>query len=98
MENGKKINVVEKVREFCKLGKCTYPNNETYVGDWKDNMRDGIGKIQNIVGTYSYRNGDKYDGQWKNDIRLGKGFSFLILRVARRASQLKCKTRSERQA
>lgn len=32
-----------------------------YSGDWKNNMREGVG-----VMSY-YRTDDNYEGEWKND-------------------------------
>lgn len=44
----------------------TWKTSQQYVGDWKNNMKDGYG-----ISTYS--NKDKYEGFWKNDMRHGKG-------------------------
>ncbi|KAL4490320.1 hypothetical protein ABPG72_004359 [Tetrahymena utriculariae] len=40
--------------------------NTKYIGDWKDNKKDGFG-IQ------FYGNGDKYEGGWQNNVRNGQG-------------------------
>jgi len=37
-----------------------------YIGDWKENMKNGFG-IQ------TYGNGDKYEGDWENNTRHGHG-------------------------
>lgn len=39
---------------------------EQYIGEMKDNKRNG-------KGTYIYGNGDRYEGNWLNDLRHGKG-------------------------
>ena len=41
-------------------------NEDIYIGDMKENKKDGYG-------TMRYKNGDKYEGYWKNDKREGKG-------------------------
>lgn len=40
--------------------------NEEYIGDWKNNKKNGNGKIK-------YKNGDEYEGQFKNNKKEGKG-------------------------
>jgi len=37
-----------------------YTNGEKYIGDWKNDLRHGIG-------TYYYNNGKLFEGQWIND-------------------------------
>ena len=39
---------------------------EKYVGEWKDDVRNGNG-------TFTDDNGRKYVGQWKNDKKHGDG-------------------------
>lgn len=39
---------------------------EQYIGELKDNKRNG-------KGTFIYGNGDRYEGGWVNDLRHGKG-------------------------
>ena len=46
-------------------GTMNYPSG-TYVGGWKDNLRNG-------QGTYKWTNGDIYKGKWVNDKRHGEG-------------------------
>lgn len=43
-----------------------YPDQSTYEGEWKNNMKHGYG-------VYIYPNGDKYEGQWYNGSRHGIG-------------------------
>jgi hypothetical protein len=38
----------------------------TYVGDYKDEKKDGFGKM-------NYEDGSSYEGEWKNDKKEGKG-------------------------
>ena len=38
-----------------------YPSGE-YIGQWKDDKRNGIGK-------YTFSNGEIYEGDWCNGIR-----------------------------
>lgn len=46
------------------------PTNFEYLGDWRDNCRNGFGRCY-------YYNGDLYEGQWLHDKRHGKGKAFL---------------------
>jgi hypothetical protein len=45
------------------------PNNERYVGTWKNGKMDGAGR-------YYFANGDYYDGEFKQDIAEGYGVYF----------------------
>ena len=52
-----------------KSGKGTYNwklRKEKYIGDWKEDLRDG-------EGTNSWPNGESYTGQFKSDLYHGKG-------------------------
>ena len=71
---------------FCRI---IYKNNETYLGYFKNNKRNGKGKMnylnddkyignfindeKNGFGKIYYSNGDKYKGFFKNDKKNGKG-------------------------
>lgn len=44
----------------------TYKDGSTYVGEWKNGVREGQGTWTNV-------SGDTYVGEWKNDMRNGKG-------------------------
>lgn len=44
----------------------TYKVNSVYKGDWKDNLKNGLG-------SQIYPNKDKYEGEWKDSKRSGKG-------------------------
>ena len=37
-----------------------YNNNEIYEGNWKNNLKEGNGKM-------IYKNGDIYEGNWEKD-------------------------------
>jgi len=51
-------------------GTYTFPSGDKYVGEWKDDKRNG-------QGTYTYADGNKYVGQFKDDKRNGQGtFTF----------------------
>jgi len=43
-----------------------WTNSSRYVGDWRDNCKEGFG-IQ------YYKNGDKYEGMWAVDKKHGQG-------------------------
>ena len=64
-----KIDIKEHVENKCKLGIYKYINNEKYIGENKNKIREGYGK-------YYYSNGDKYEGEWKNDKREGYGILY----------------------
>ena len=48
------------------FGILVYANRDKYVGEWKDDKRNGQG-----IATFS--NGDKYFGEWKDNRRSGQG-------------------------
>lgn len=43
-----------------------WKTSQQYVGDWRDNKKDGYGIIIS-------NNKDKYEGYWKDDLKHGKG-------------------------
>ena len=47
-------------------GTYVWDSGEKYVGDWKDDKRNG-------QGTNTYADGDKYVGDWQNDVMHGQG-------------------------
>ena len=51
------------------VGSDVYPNGETYVGDWKNNKKEGWG-------TSVYSSRQKYVGGWKSDLRDGHGIYY----------------------
>ena len=48
------------------FGAYIWTDGDKYVGEWKDNNRNG-------QGTYTYANGDKYVGEYRDDKRHGQG-------------------------
>ena len=88
-----KIDLKEHIENKCKLGIYKYINNEKYIGENKNKIRDGYGKYyysngnkyegewknskREGYGIYYYYNGDKYEGGWKNDIKEGYGILYL---------------------
>jgi len=71
------------------FGAYDFPSGNKYVGQWKDNQKNGQGSFtfadgekyvgqykdnkKNGQGTYTFANGDKYVGQFKDDQRSGQG-------------------------
>jgi len=51
------------------LRKYTWPNGDIYIGEWKNQMRNGRGR-------FLWANGNMYAGTWKNDQKEGKGRIF----------------------
>jgi hypothetical protein len=47
----------------------TYPDEETYEGEYKHDKRYGHG-------VYKYKDGNKYTGDWKDDMREGTGTTY----------------------
>ena len=45
-----------------------YINGDVYNGQWKDDMRNGIGIADLTLGVCEYSTGNRYEGQWKNDL------------------------------
>ena len=62
MENGKKINIMDK-------GTYTWGNGNKYSGEHKDGLADGYG-------TFTWEDGQKYVGEWKEDQYHGQGIFY----------------------
>jgi len=48
------------------FGTYTFAEGDKYVGEWRDDKKNG-------QGTYTYADGDKYVGEYKDDKRTGQG-------------------------
>ena len=48
------------------FGTYTYASGDKYVGEWRDDRKNG-------QGTYTYANGDKYVGEWTDGLPNGQG-------------------------
>ncbi|NRB63647.1 MAG: caspase family protein [Saprospiraceae bacterium] len=71
------------------LGVLYYPNGDTYIGNWRNQVRQGKGRFRfasgneylgefdrNLMqgyGVMTYANGNRYEGQWKANLPFGKG-------------------------
>ena len=64
-----KIDLKEHFENKCKLRIFKYINNDKYIGENKNKIREGYG-------IYYYSDGDKYEGDWKNDIKDGYGICY----------------------
>ena len=64
------INLKYHMEKYCKLKIVNYENGEKYVGEMKNNKREGFG-------IFYYLNNVRYEGEWKNDKREGYGIIFL---------------------
>lgn len=53
-------------RGYSGSAEVTYSNSDTYVGDFKNGVKEGHG-------TYSFINGDKYTGGFKDNLQFGIG-------------------------
>lgn len=58
------LSVAGEIRR--KIGREVYDNGTEYEGEWRDNKRDGSGKL-------FFPNGDIFDGLWEKDKRHGEG-------------------------
>ena len=50
----------------------SYVSSKMYKGSWKNNKKDGFGKLQ-------YANGNCYEGEWKAGRKHGKGTFWVSL-------------------
>ena len=50
-----------------------YANKDKYDGQWKDDMKNGNGKICYIIGVFTSPNDDYYEGEWVDNYMSGKG-------------------------
>ena len=48
------------------MEKCKFANGNIYIGNFKDDLMNGIGQM-------IYSNGDEYIGQWENGQKNGLG-------------------------
>ena len=55
---------IGKMRERMRTMK--YTNEDLYIGNWVNEIKNGNGVI-------IYRNGDQYEGNWINGVKEGKG-------------------------
>ena len=71
------------------MGNYTLPDGSVYEGEWKDDIRNGYGKmtwpggrvyegqlqksIRNGIGKMTWPDGSVYEGEWKDGIRNGYG-------------------------
>lgn len=46
--------------EMCGKGQMNYFEGHVYIGEWKNNKKNGFGK-------FTYAKGHVYEGQWKGD-------------------------------
>ena len=46
-----------------------YENGYEYVGDWKNDLKNGYGIIKMNIG--------KYEGEWKNNLKNGRGIMII---------------------
>ena len=88
-----KINFEEHVKNKCIFRIYHYYNGDRDEGEWKNNLREGIGiyyysngdryegEYKNDenegIGIYYFFNGDRYEGEWKNNLREGYGILYL---------------------
>lgn len=55
-----------KVEDLLSVGIMCYPNGDKYDGEWKEDMKEGKGRVK-------YANGDSFDGEFKEDSKSGEG-------------------------
>ena len=68
-ENILGINLKEHTEKKCKI-RIIYENGLKYIGEYKNNKKEGYGKMY-------YSEGNKYEGEWKNNEREGYGILFV---------------------
>ena len=64
-----KINIEEHFKNKCIFRIIHYNNGDIYMGEWKNNKIEGVGK-------YYFYNGTRYEGEWKNNKREGYGIFY----------------------
>ena len=81
------INLRKHIQNKCRIGIIIYENGEKYIGEKKNNIKQGFGKffysdgsiyegewkddVKEGFGTYYYASGSKYEGEWKNNLQNG---------------------------
>ena len=63
------MNLEEHIKNKCKFGIINYPDGKRYIGETKNNIKEGYGKL-------FYNNGNRYEGEFKNDLREGYGIFY----------------------
>ena len=54
------MNLEEHIKNKCKFTIKKYEDEEIYIGEKVNNLREGYGILL-------YSDGDRYEGEWKND-------------------------------
>ena len=90
-DGGKYIGEVGSGASYVRSGKGVffYPENDVYLGDWRDDTFDGKGAYlfgtgeryegdlkggaKHGQGNYYYRSGQYYSGSWMRDLKDGFG-------------------------
>ncbi len=67
--NGIYKGKLKNSKRECEYGIMEYENGDKYEGEWKNDFKEGKGKM-------IYNNGEKYEGEWKNDLKEGKGIMY----------------------
>ena len=65
------INIKDHFENNCKIRIINYEDGSIYIGEIKNNKKDGLGKIYSSSGI------KYYDGEWKNDRKEGYGRLFI---------------------
>lgn len=66
--DGRYLGLIDEFGKYCGIGGFTYqPDEDYYIGEWRDGRRHGQGKYYNAQGQQVYKG-----GYWKN-MRNGKG-------------------------
>ena len=65
------INLREHIQNKCKIGIIVYENGEKYIGEKKNNIKQGYGK-------FFYSDGSIYEGEWKDDVKEGFGTYYYV--------------------
>ena len=83
------MDLEEHAQNKCKFGIINYMNSDKYIGEKKNNIRNGYGilyyndgrryegewenNMKNGYGILYYNDGSRYEGEWKNDFLEGYG-------------------------
>ena len=86
------MDLENHIKNECKYGLIKYSNDDIYIGEKNNNIKEGYGimyysdgdkyegefknDLKDGYGVIYYSNGDKYEGEWKNGLKNGYGIYF----------------------
>ena len=65
------MDLENHIKNECKYGLIKYSNDDIYIGEKNNNIKEGYGIMY-------YSDGDKYEGEFKNDLKDGYGAFYYL--------------------